>query len=118
MSDNLDLVETACTELADNGAVITFTAIATHTGISRTTLYRNPQLRAVIEDHRSHSHDRRTLTGLAAESHQYLLVFLIPGQDLTLEDSGPGTAVDTAGLVAHYTFDEGSEIDRIMKENR
>ena len=67
MSDNLELVETACTELANNGAAITFTAIATHTGISRTTLYRNPQLRAVIEDQRSHSHDRRTLTGLAAE---------------------------------------------------
>jgi hypothetical protein len=67
MSDNLELVETACTELADHAAAITFTAIAEHTGISRTTLYRNPQLRAVIEDHRSHSHDRRTLTGLAAE---------------------------------------------------
>ena len=67
MSDNLDLVEIACTELANQGAAITFTAIADHTGISRTTLYRNPQLRAVIEDHRHRSHDPRTLTGLAAE---------------------------------------------------
>lgn len=67
MSNNLELVETACTELANNKAAITFTAIADHTGISRTTLYRNAQLRAVIEDHRFHSHDRRTLTGLAAE---------------------------------------------------
>ncbi|MEA2002471.1 MAG: DUF6262 family protein [Actinomycetota bacterium] len=67
MSDKLDLVETACTELANQGTAITFTAIATHTGISRTTLYRNPQLRAVIEDHRHHSHNPRTLTGLVAE---------------------------------------------------
>jgi nicotinamidase-related amidase len=67
MNNNLELVEIACTELANQGAAITFTAIATHTGISRTTLYRNPQLRAVIEDHRHHSHDRRTLTGLATE---------------------------------------------------
>ena len=67
MSDNLELVEFACAKLADDGAAITFTAIAEHTGISRTTLYRNPQLRAVIDEHRSRSHDRRTLTGLAAE---------------------------------------------------
>jgi Family of unknown function (DUF6262) len=67
MSDNLDLVEAACTALAAAGDAITFAAVAERTGISRTTLYRNPQLRAVIEDHRSHSHDRRTLTGVAAE---------------------------------------------------
>ncbi len=67
MADNLDHVEAACTELAAAGTAITFTAVANHTGISRTTLYRNPQLRAVIEEHRSHTHDRRTLTGLGAE---------------------------------------------------
>jgi nicotinamidase-related amidase len=67
MTDNLDLVEATCTQLATTGNAITFTAVAEHTGISRTTLYRNPQLRAVIEDHRSHSHDHHTLTGVAAE---------------------------------------------------
>lgn len=67
MNNNLELVETACVELVNNETAITFTAIAEHTGISRTTLYRNPQLRAVIEEHRHHSHDPRTLTGLAAE---------------------------------------------------
>jgi hypothetical protein len=67
MTTNLEAVETACGHLADNGQAITFTAIADHTGISRTTLYRNPQLRAIVEEHRSHSHDRHTLTGLGAE---------------------------------------------------
>lgn len=67
MTTNLEAVEAACTHLARGGDQITFTAVAEHTGLSRTTLYRNPQLRAVIDDHRSHNHDRHTLTGLAAE---------------------------------------------------
>ena len=64
---SLDAVEAACARLAERGDAISFTAVAEHTGISRTTLYRNPQLRAVIEEHRTHRHDRHTLTGLAAE---------------------------------------------------
>jgi len=67
MNSNLKTVETACSELANQGEPITFTVIAELTSISRTTLYRNPQLRAVIDNHRSHTHDRRTLTGLATE---------------------------------------------------
>jgi hypothetical protein len=60
-------VERACRDLAGTGQPITFTTIAERTGISRTTLYRNPQLRAVVEEHRHHSHDPRTLNGLTAE---------------------------------------------------
>lgn len=67
MTDNTELVEAPCTELADQGEPITFTVIAELTGISRTTLYHNQQLRAIVEDRRSHTHDRRTLTGLSAE---------------------------------------------------
>ncbi|HXH58406.1 hypothetical protein [Iamia sp.] len=67
MTDNVNLVEAACTELAGRDKAITFTAVADHAGISRTTLYRNPQLHAIVEEHRSHTHDRRTLTGLSAE---------------------------------------------------
>ena len=67
MTDNLTAVETACTELAARGTPITFTMIAGRIGISRTTLYRNAQLRVVIDEHRHHTHDRRTLTGLTAE---------------------------------------------------
>lgn len=67
MTTNLEAVEAACAHLADAGEPITFTAVAEHASISRTTLYRNPQLRTVVDDHRSHSHDRHTLTGQAAE---------------------------------------------------
>ncbi len=67
MTTNLEAVEAACIRLTNDGALVTFTAIAEHTGISRTTLYRNPQLRAVIDEHRHHTHNRHTLTGLAAE---------------------------------------------------
>jgi len=67
MNDNLATVEAACAELATTGQPITFTAIADHTGISRTTLYRNPDLHAVIEEHRRRTNDPRTLTGLTAE---------------------------------------------------
>ena len=37
--NNLTTVETACNNLATAGQATTFTAIAEHTGISRTTLY-------------------------------------------------------------------------------
>jgi len=67
MSNNLTIVETACTELAASDQPITFTAIADHTGISRTTLYRNPDLRAIIDEHRHQTNDPRTLTGLTTE---------------------------------------------------
>ncbi|MEO5843075.1 MAG: DUF6262 family protein [Acidimicrobiales bacterium] len=67
MTDNLTIVETACAELAATATPITFTAIAEHTGISRTTLYRNPALRAAVDEHRQHNHDPRTITGLTAE---------------------------------------------------
>jgi AcrR family transcriptional regulator len=65
--NNLSTVEAACAELAETGHPITFTAIAEHTGISRTTLYRNPTLRAVIDEHRHNTNDPRTLTGLTTE---------------------------------------------------
>lgn len=67
MSLNLEKVENACAELATAGQAITFTAVGRHAAISRTTLYCNPQLRAIVEEYRRHSHDRHTLTGLAAE---------------------------------------------------
>ncbi len=67
MTSNLEAVEAACDAVATAGHDITFTTIAEHTGISRTTLYRNPELRAVIEHRRTHSHDPRSLTGMVRE---------------------------------------------------
>ena len=63
----VEAVEAACARLANDGQAITFTAVADHARISRTTLYRNPQLRAIVEEHRHHSHDPNTLTGLATQ---------------------------------------------------
>lgn len=65
--NNLSNVEAACTELAANNQPVTFTAVAERTGISRTTLYRNPDLRAIIDEHRQRSNDPRTLTNLTTE---------------------------------------------------
>ena len=63
----LDRVEHACTELAHAGQPVTFTAVAARTGLARATLYRNPQIRAVIDEHRARHVDARTLSGLTAE---------------------------------------------------
>ena len=65
--NNLTTVEDACNELAAAGHPVTFTAIAEHTSISRTTLFRNPDLRAVINEHRQQTSDPRTLTALTTE---------------------------------------------------
>jgi Family of unknown function (DUF6262) len=63
----LDRVERACAELARAGQPVTFTAVAACTGLGRATLYRNPQIRAVINEHRARQADARTLSGLTAE---------------------------------------------------
>ena len=39
-------------------------AIATHTGIARATLYRHPELIALINEHRAYTGTDLTLTGL------------------------------------------------------
>ena len=49
----INTVERACTDLAHDGRPVTFTAIATATGLSRSTLYRNPALRAIVEQHQA-----------------------------------------------------------------
>jgi hypothetical protein len=65
--DLLARVETACAELADAGHPVTFTVVAQHARIGRATLYRRPELRAVVEEHRTRARDAHTLSGLAAE---------------------------------------------------
>jgi sugar (pentulose or hexulose) kinase len=63
----LNRVERACAQLHRNGQQITFTAIAAATGLGRTTLYRNPTLRAVIDQHRHRAATSGTLTELTDE---------------------------------------------------
>jgi hypothetical protein len=67
MTSILHRIEQACTDLATTDQPITFPAVAAATGTSRTTLYRNPELRTVINDHRARQRDGRTLTGLNRE---------------------------------------------------
>ena len=63
-------VEHACRHLLTTGATITFDAVAAHTGIARATLYRRPELRAIIEEHRREGRDALTLTGLQVQIDQ------------------------------------------------
>ena len=56
-SPTLNKIERACADLTRNGRPITISAVAEHTGISRSTIYRNPELRTVIEHHREDAAD-------------------------------------------------------------
>lgn len=53
----LNQIERACADLARNGHAITIAAVAEHAGISRSTIYRNPTLRAIIEHHQQAAPD-------------------------------------------------------------
>lgn len=73
MSDptpEITAIEQACTALAAAGEPITFPAVAERAGIGRATLYRRPELRAVVEEHRAHAREAYTLTGLATQVAQ------------------------------------------------
>ena len=63
-------VERACRTLLSTGAAVTFDAVAAHAGIARATLYRRPELRAIIDEHRRHDRDALTLTGLQVQIDQ------------------------------------------------
>jgi Family of unknown function (DUF6262) len=63
----LNQVERACAQLRQDGRQVTFTAVAAATGLGRTTLYRNSDLRAVIDQHRHQAATSGTLTGLTDE---------------------------------------------------
>jgi AcrR family transcriptional regulator len=66
----LAAVEAACAELATAGQPVTFADIAARAQISRTTLYRRADLRAVIDDYRSRGHDATALTSLTIQIDQ------------------------------------------------
>jgi hypothetical protein len=63
---HLHRAEQTCAELAAAGQPVTFTAVAARAGIGRATLYRDPALRAVVEDHCQQATSASTITGLAA----------------------------------------------------
>lgn len=63
-------VEQACQDLLTAGQPVTFAAVAERTGITRTTLYRRPELRALVAEHRQHDRDALTLSGLTIQLDQ------------------------------------------------
>ena len=68
--DLVHRVERACAQLVDQGAPVTFAAVAADVGLSKATLYRRPELRAIVEEHRTRDRDAHTLTGLVVELDQ------------------------------------------------
>ena len=69
-NDDLARVERACERLVATGKEVTFTAVAKRARIGRATLYRRPELRALVEEHRTRAREAHTLTGLATEIEQ------------------------------------------------
>lgn len=65
--DTLARVEHVCSQLHKAGQPVTFTSVAAQAAISRTSLYRDAALRAVIEEHRHRNRDPRSLSGVLAE---------------------------------------------------
>ena len=68
--DELSRVEAACDELTAAGQPVTFSQVAVRAGISRTTLYRRADLRALVDEHRARGRDATTLTGLTVQIDQ------------------------------------------------
>jgi Family of unknown function (DUF6262) len=69
-ADLVHRVEQACQDLLNAGHPITFADVAARVGTGRATLYRRPELRALIEEHRQRDRDALTLTGLTVQIDQ------------------------------------------------
>jgi len=69
-ADHVTRVERACAELTEAGMPVTFTAVAIRAHVGRATLYRDPTLRALVEERRSRAREALTLSGLATEIAQ------------------------------------------------
>jgi hypothetical protein len=63
----LNQVERACAQLAHEGHAVTFTAVAARTGLGRSTLYRDPTIRAVVDTHRRRTADGGSIAALTDE---------------------------------------------------
>jgi len=66
-ADLITRVESACTQLVQRGETVTFAAVATHAGVAKATLYRRPELRAIVEEHRRG--DREAIPSAASSSN-------------------------------------------------
>jgi AcrR family transcriptional regulator len=66
-ADLVTRVESACTQLVERGEAVTFAAIATTAGVAKATLYRRPELRAIVEEHRRGDREAHSLSGIVIE---------------------------------------------------
>ena len=66
-ADLVTRVERACAKLVAAGRPVTFVAVAARAGVGRATLYRDPTLRALVDEHRSRGREAGTLSGLATD---------------------------------------------------
>jgi hypothetical protein len=71
MNDQLTVrVEHACQQLLADGTQVTFGEVADRVGVGRATLYRRPELRALVEEHRQRGREALTITGLQIQIDQ------------------------------------------------
>jgi AcrR family transcriptional regulator len=63
-------VERACIELVDEGRQLTVGEVAARARVGKATIYRRPELRALVEEHRARGREALTLTGLAVQVDQ------------------------------------------------
>ena len=61
----LPAVEHSCAELVAAGARVTFAAVAQHSGIARSILFRTQTLRSVVEDFQRRGRDANTISALS-----------------------------------------------------
>lgn len=66
-ADLVRRVERACAQLVRAHEPVTFVAVAARADVGRATLYRDPTLRALVNEHRSRGREAHTLSGLATE---------------------------------------------------
>ncbi len=67
MNELAGRVEAACDALSGEGARVTFAAVAERVELSKATLYRRPELRAIVEEHRARDRDAHSLAGIVVE---------------------------------------------------
>lgn len=65
--DRVGRVEQACLQLVRAGEPVTFDAVAARAHVGRATLYRRPELHAIVHEHRQRAAEALTLSGLAVE---------------------------------------------------
>lgn len=66
-TDLVARVESACTQLVEGGEAVTFAAVATHAGVAKATLYRRPELRAIVEERRHGDREAHSFSGIVVE---------------------------------------------------